>query len=595
MTTNEKLKKLRELMSQHNLDAFYVNTADSHQSEYISDHFKTRAWLTGFDGSAGYALVTKDAALLWADGRYFIQAAKQIEGSEFELMKIDIEGFPTLKEYLLDNLPQGGRLGLDGRIVSQAAFEEIAGYLKKKDIELVSNLDLVGDIWTDRPALPKAKAWLHDLKFTGLTAAEKLANVRAKMTKGAYDYALYAGLDDICWLFNFRGGDVPYNPVVLSYALISQDEARLFIDLDKVDQKLRSYMEENGVTLVAYEDLISHLKQLPAGAMVLNRDRIGTAFYTAIPAHMEISSELDYPHMLKAELNEVELANVRNSSLRDSVALTRFIFWVKDQAAQGADLNELNVLDKLYDLRKQGEYFVDISFNPISAYGSNAAMMHYSPTPDNHAKLKPGKLYLIDSGGQYLDGTTDITRTLSLGEVTKAEKYDYTLTLKALINLASQPFLTGTSGHYLDVLARSVMWQHGLDYKCGTGHPFGYLLGVHEGPGRFARVVINLTELKPGMLMTIEPGVYREGVSGVRIENDFVVMLGEKYDIDQYLYFDNLTFVPLDRELIDPDMLSAKELKWTNDFHAQVLEKVEPLLKDEREKEWLRQTCAPLS
>ena len=293
-------------------------------------------------------------------------------------MKIDMEDFPTLKEYLLDNLPQGGRLGLDGRIVSQGAFEEIAGYLKKKDIELVSNLDLVGDIWTDRPALPKAKAWLHDLKFTGLTAAEKLANVRAKMTKGAYDYALYAGLDDICWLFNFRGGDVPYNPVVLSYALISQDEARLFIDLDKVDQKLRSYMKENGVTLVAYEDLISHLKQLPAGTMVLNRDRIGTAFYTAIPAHMEISSELDYPHMLKAELNEVELANVRNSSLRDSVALTRFIFWVKDQAAQGAaDLNELNVLDKLYDLRKQGEYFVDISFNPISAYGSNAAMMHY--------------------------------------------------------------------------------------------------------------------------------------------------------------------------------------------------------------------------
>ncbi|HHV42855.1 MAG TPA: aminopeptidase P family protein [Clostridiaceae bacterium] len=594
MVTNEKLRKLRELMSEHNLDAYYVNTADSHQSEYISDYFKTRVWLTGFDGSAGTALVTQDKALLWADGRYFIQAAKQIEGSEFELMKMGIDGVPTLKEYLKDNLPQNGRLGLDGRIVSQGVIIDLEKYLKKKNIEIISDIDLVGDIWTDRPALPSAKAWLHDIKFTGKTAKQKLDAVREKMAKGLYDFALYAGLDDICWLFNFRGGDVPSNPVVLSFALISMDEARLFLDLKKVDDKFRAYMEENGVTLVEYNDLIDHLSALPAGSIVLNRDRIGTTYYQAIPDHVEISSEPDYPHFMKAELNDVELENTRNSSLRDSVALTRFIYWLKDQSAKGADLDELNVLDKVHELRKEGENFVDASFNAISAYGPNAAMMHYSPTPENHAKIKPGNLYLLDSGGQYLDGTTDITRTMSLGEVTKAQQYDYTLTLKALISLASQHFLTGTSGHYLEVLSRGVMWRHGLDYKCGTGHSFGYLLGVHEGPSRFARVV-NTTELKPGMLMTIEPGVYREGISGVRIENDVVVQLGEKYDVDQYLFFDNLTFVPMDRELIDTDMLSEEEIKWINDFHAQVLAKVEPLLTDEEEKEWLRETCAPLN
>ncbi|HHU07456.1 MAG TPA: aminopeptidase P family protein [Clostridiaceae bacterium] len=593
MTTNEKLTALRSLMQDNNLDAYYINTADAHQSEYISDYFQTRVWLTGFDGSAGYALVTGDKALLWVDGRYFIQAAKQIEGSEFEMMKIGIDGFPSLADYIKDNLPEGSRLGLDGRIVSQAFIDELQPTLLKSKIELVTDLDLVGDIWADRPALPSAKVWLHNIEFTGKTAKEKLDEVRATMAKENYDFAFYARLDDICWLFNFRGGDVPSNPVALSFALISQNDARLFVHLDKTDDKFRASMSENGVTLVDYDDIIPHLQQIPAGRMILNRSAIGTAFYNAIPEHVEISSEIDYPHLMKAQLNEVELKNVRNAHLRDSVALTRFIYWLKDQSAKGADLDELNVLDKVYELRKEGENFVHLSFSPISASGANAAMMHYAPTAESHAKIKPGKLYLLDSGGQYLDGTTDITRTMSVGEVTKEQKYDYTLTLKALIGLASQPFLTGTTGTYLEVLSRGVMWKHGLDYKCGTGHSFGYLLGVHEGPCRFMRA-FNATELKPGMLMTIEPGVYREGISGTRIENDVVVQLGEKIDIDQYLYFDNLTFVPFDRELIDPEMLSPEELKWTNDFHASVLEKVEPLLKDNNEIEWLRQTCAPL-
>ncbi len=593
MTTNEKLTALRALMQANNLDAYYVNTADAHQSEYISDFFQTRAWLTGFDGSAGYALVTKDKALLWADGRYFIQAAKQIEGSEFELMKIGIEGFPTLTDYIEENLPEGGRLGLDGRIVSQAFIDGLRPTLKKSKIELTADLDLVGDIWEGRPALPSAKVWLHDIEFTGRTAKDKLDEVRAKMAKNNYDYAFYARLDDICWLFNFRGGDVPYNPVVLSFALISQDDARLFIDLTKTDDKFCASMSENGVTLVDYDDIIPNLKQLPAGRMVLNRSAIGTAFYGALPKDVEIFSEIDYPHLMKAQLNDVELKNTRKAHLSDSVALTRFIYWLKDQSAKGADLDELNVLDKIYELRKEGENFVQLSFNPISASGANAAMMHYAPTSESHAKLEPGKLYLLDSGGQYLGGTTDITRTMSLGKVTKEQKFDYTLTLKAVIGLASQPFLTGTTGTYLEVLSRGVMWRHGLDYKCGTGHSFGYLLGVHEGPARFMRA-FNETVFKPGMQITIEPGVYREGISGIRIENDVVVQQGEKIDIDQYLYFDNLTFVPLDRELIDPEMLSPEELKWTNDFHNSVLEKVEPLLDDQKEIEWLRETCAPL-
>ncbi len=593
MKTDDKLKQLRELMKENKIDAYYVNTADAHQSEYISDHFKTRAWLTGFDGSAGYALVTEEKALLWADGRYFIQAEKQIKDSEFELMKISIDGYPSLEEYLQDNLPENGRLGMDGRIASQGFIDTVKPLLQKKKIEFVTDLDLVGDIWEDRPSMPAAKVWLHELKYTGKTAKEKLDEVRARMKENSYDFAFYARLDDICWLLNFRGGDVTINPVSLSFLLLTKEETSLFIDLDKVDAAFYASMAENNVKVAAYSDIISHLEALPAGNMVLDREKIGTTFYSAIPDHVEISSETDYPFQIKAQLNEVELENMRNSNLRDSLALTRFIGWLKKEVARGADLDELNVTEKLYSLRKEGENFVDISFVPISASGANAAMMHYAPTPEDHAKIKSGDLYLIDSGGHYLDGTTDITRTISFGQINEQQKFDYTITLKSFINLASQPFLTGTTGHYLEVLSRGTMWREGLDYKCGTGHAVGYLLGVHEGPGRFARVV-NEVELKPGMIMTIEPGVYREGVSGVRIENDFVVQEGEKIDIDQYLYFDNLTYVPLDRELIEPALLNERELKWVNDFHAEVLDKIEPLLSDKDEREWLKKACAAI-
>lgn len=591
LTTNEKLSKLRNLMKHNNLTAYYINTADPHQSEYIADHYKTRNWLTGFTGSAGYAVVTQNDALLWVDGRYFIQAERQISGSEFKMMKIATKGFPTLEEWLLDNLDEGDSLGMNGNLISEDFYIKLKNYLMDKNINLQTTLHLVEDLWIDRPPLPNAPIYIHELKYTGKSSTQKIQDIREKMLEDDVEAALYAGLNDIAWLFNIRGNDILNTPVSMAFALITNTKAYLYIEQDKVGPEARDFLEENGISLKDYHRIYKDLSNLDVHSIVLNQTNINHTLFAQIPDLIKIKNKIDYPYLMKATLNEIELENQRNSYLKDSVALTKFIFFIK-QNVQSKELNELNVAEKLYGLRAEQDLFVDESFSTIVAYGANAAMMHYSATENNYSQVDPKSFLLVDSGGHYFDGTTDITRTISCGPLTDEEIKDYTLTLKSHINLARAKFLHGVTGYYLDVLARQPVWQNYMDYKSGTGHAVGYLSGVHEGPQRFNMHYVDIP-LEHGMIITNEPGIYKEHKHGIRIENAYVVLNDKQVDTDLFMKLDCLSFVPLDKNAINVNMLENYELEWLNNYQAEVYRKISPYL-DSNEQKWLKIETAKL-
>ena len=590
-TTNQKLAELRQLMAENNLTAYYINTADPHQSEYIAEHYESRSWLTGFTGSAGYALVTKDEALLWVDGRYFIQAANQIKDSEFKMMKMATSGYPTIEEWLLDNLKAEDILGMNGQMISERFYLNISELLAEKNIKVKANYQLVESIWQDRPSMPSNPAFIHELKYTGKTTSEKITEVREKMEKDGAEAALYAGLNDIAWLHNIRGNDVKNTPVVTAFSLITKTQANLYLDQNKIDAKVRSFLEENGITIKNYKQVYEDLNQLSVNSLVLDKNVINHSLFSEIPDSIKIIEKKDYPYVIKTCLNEVELKNQRNSYIKDSVALTKFIYYIK-QNVQSGNLTELSVEKTLHDFRAKQDLFLDESFSTIAAYGPNAAMMHYSASPESYSKIEPEGYLLVDSGGQYLDGTTDITRTISCGKLTEEQIRDYTLSLKSHINLARAKFLHGITGYYLDVLARQPLWQYYMDYKCGTGHGVGYLLGVHEGPQRFNMNYMNVP-LEEGMIITNEPGVYKEGKYGIRLENDYVVQKDKQVDTDLFLHFDCLSFVPFDRAAIDTSLLEKYELDWLNAYQKAVFDKVSPSLNDE-EKAWLAAETAEL-
>lgn len=593
MTTNEKIQALRQQMADAQVDYYIVNTADPHQSEYLSEHFKERAWLTGFTGSAGTALVSKDQALVWADGRYFIQAARQIEGSEFKLMKMATPGYPSLNEWLRQEVKAGEVLGLNEASYSQRNFEFLSQLLSAQGASVKALPSLIAPIWQDRPAMPEAKIFSHDLQFTGQEAREKIAQVRKQMEADQAQANIVVGLDDVAWLYNYRGGDVANNPVALAFALITTDEAYLFIDEKKVSPAMRQIFSDQGITLLPYKQVSNKLSQLKVEKIVLDKRLVNRKLYQAILQETKILDKPSYVTQTKACLNPVELENQKKAYIRDSAAITRYLFWLKRQVKTG-ELNEWNAAEKLHELRSQGENFLDESFSSISAYGPNAAMMHYAPSAENFSKLEAKSFYLIDSGGQYFDGTTDITRTIALGSLTAEEKTDFTLTLKSHINLARAIFLAGTTGTQLDILAREPLWQHFMDYKCGTGHGVGYVLGVHEGPQRFSTAPSNVA-LKEGMHITIEPGVYKEGLHGIRLENDYVVTYAGENPPDRYLKLEVMSYVPLDNEAIIPELLSDQEIDWLNDYHAAVLEKIMPYMTTDSEKSDLEAACRPLS
>ena len=596
MTVNEKISALRDLMQEHGLYAYYIGTADPHNSEYIADHFRSRAFMSGFEGSAGTLVVTMDQALLWVDGRYHIQAGKDLAGSEIILMKAGAPGVPNTQDWLVDKLPQASKLAIAGSLHSDNEIGRMALKLSHKDITLITDLDLVDQLWEDRPPLPQGRVRSHPLKYAGRSSSDKIAEVRELMKQDLADAAFYVGLDDIMWLTNLRGEDVPGNPVALSYALIEKEKATLFINPDSLDSGVAETLADQGVTVAPYDSVRHALHGLQAERIVLDRDRVSRSLVEALPGESKIIVKRDYLQLMKAKLNDLQQKSQLEAGMRDSAYVTSYLYFVKHKAVELGH-NEYSVTAELERLRQQDPLYIEASFSSISAYGPNAAMMHYQATEENHAKLEAHGLYLVDCGAQMWDGTTDITRTIAMGELTRAEKEAYTLTLRSHIALASLPFLKDTSGVALDAVARSVVWRENSDYKCGTGHGVGFIAGVHEGPQRLtANYNAGGQTVEPGMVITIEPGVYVEGELGVRLENDYIVVPSDfetNAQGDIFYRFKTFIFVPFDRDAILVEKMSAAELNWLNDYHAQVREVLLPRLEDEAVKEYvLRETEA---
>lgn len=586
MKVKERVQNLRDLMKERDITAYIVNTADPHQSEYVADHYKGRVWISGFTGSAGTVIITQDEAILWTDGRYFIQANKELDSSIYKLYKMGIPGYPTYTEWLKDNLKDSDSLGFDGKTFAQSSVESLEKEFEEKNIKFIDQYDLVGEIWGDRPSIPNSQAFVHDLKYTGKTGKEKIEAVREEMKKREVDYYIFSSLDDIAWTYNIRGRDVQNNPVVISYGMISMDKAYLFVDKEKINRDVEAFLKVNGIDIAGYEEVANYVSNIEKNSRVLlDKDRINRWLYKAIPVECKIINGMNITTMLKGKKNEIEIENQRNAYIKDGVALVKFLHWL-DKNVGNITVTEMSAQEKLLEFRKEQEGFIEPSFGTISAYKGNAAMMHYSASETSNSEIKREGLYLVDSGGQYYDGTTDITRTVVMGPITEEEKKDFTLTLKGHINLSNTRFLYGASGHSLDVLARYPLWQEGIDYKCGTGHGVGFLLNVHEGPHRIAMVGNNVV-LEKGMIVSIEPGVYKEGSHGIRIENIVVVEEDIKTDSGQFMRFETLSFVPIDLEGVDVKLLSESEREWLNKYHEQVFIKLSPYLNEE-EKNWLK-------
>ena len=592
MNVNEKLNKLRKLMDERGIDIYIEPSADPHGSEYLADHFQTRAYITGFTGSAGTALVTGREAILWTDGRYFIQAENQLRDNEFELYKMNTPGFPSLNEWLSGNVTKETTIGFNGEVFSQGAVENIQENLDTGEVKFKDGEDLVGMVWGDRPELPVQEAFLIGEEFSGRATDSKIMDVRHELEKKKATHLVLGSLDDIAWLYNIRGWDVKNNPVVISYALVSEKEALLFTDEKKITLEVREALGKAGVEVQPYHNIFHVLSGLGSDArLLLDKNKINRSLFKSIPKTCKVLDSENITTYMKGRKNQVEIRNQKEAYLKDGVALTRFFHWL-DQVIGVEMVTEITASEKLLDFRKEQEGFLQPSFGTISAYGPNGAMMHYSPSERDCATLEKKGFYLVDSGGQYYNGTTDITRTVGLGEMSQEEKRDFTLVLKGHINLISSKFLQGTSGHVLDILARQPLWNQGIDYKSGTGHGVGYLLNVHEGPHRIATVPNNVA-MESGMVVTVEPGIYREGKHGIRIENVAVVQEDVNTESGQFLSFDVLSYCHIDRDCIISEMLSDHERTWLNSYNKAVYENLRDRL-DKGTRDWLWEKTQPI-
>ena len=588
-----RLAALRAEMKKEGLTAFVIPTSDFHDTEYVADYFAARKYFSGFTGSAGTLVVLADKAALWTDGRYFIQAARELEGSGIELMKMGEEGTPTILEYLEQNLKAGDTVGFDGRTVS---FNEARTWKRKlaaKDIAVESGKDLVSRVWTDRPAMPESETFVYPQQYAGKTVSQKLADVRKVMEKEGALAHIITKIDEIIWLFNFRADDIPCFPAALSYALITPETANLYIDESRVDEDTKAQLKEAGVRLCPYDRIYEDAKILK-GPVMIDPSFVNTRIAESLP-----TEPLEMPDpivLMKAVKNEAELAGTREAHLKDGAAVTEFMYWLKN-LPEDAGQTEVSAADYLRDRRREQEGYFEDSFETISAYKENAAMMHYHPGQKEVPLAKEGML-LVDSGGQYLDGTTDITRTFVLGPITEEEKKWFTKALRGHIRLEKAKFLQGCRGLNLDILARGPMWDEEIDYQCGTGHGVGHVSNVHEAPNGFRwRIVPERNDscvLEPGMITSDEPGVYEEGRFGIRHENEILVKKAGKNHYGQFLEFEPLTFVPFDRDGIDPSLMTEDEIQWLDDYHRAVYEKIAPRLKDEKIKTWLKDVTRPL-
>lgn len=590
MKVTERIAALRQQMEEKGIDVYLVPTADFHESEYVGVYFKARAFLTGFTGSAGTAIVTRQEAGLWTDGRYFIQAERQLAGSGITLYRSGEPGVPDELAFIRDRLPEGGCLGFDGRVVNTALGERLQAAAEEKHGQTALQWDLVDAIWQERPAVSRQPAFLLPESYSGMSAADKLANIRRQMKQAGADAHLVTTLDDVCWICNIRGNDAGRFHVVLSYLLITMEQAVLYVAEEALNEETGAYLAASGITVRPYDTVYEGVQNLSASVILLQKSKVNYRLYSSLPRTCQVIDGVNPSILLKAVKNPVELANIRQAHVKDGVAMVKFLYWLKHTIGT-KPVTELEASDYLEQCRyDQGA--LDLSFDTICAYGPNAAMMHYSATPESNALLQPKGFLLVDSGGHYMEGSTDITRTIALGELTQAEKLHFTAVLRANFNLAHARFLHGCTGQNLDILARGPIWDLGLDYRCGTGHGVGYLLSIHEPPNgfRYKKVPERMDSavLEPGMITTDEPGIYLEGQYGIRTENELICRLAEENEYGQFLEFENITYCPIDLDAIERSALAPEDVRRLNAYHRMVYDTLAPYLSGE-EAAWLKE------
>ena len=587
-TIKERIRALRTWMKQMGIDAFIIPSTDPHLSEYVAPHWQSREWISGFTGSAGTVVVTGNEAGLWTDSRYFLQAARQIEGTGIDLYKEMLPETPSIPAFLSERLKKGQTAGIDGRVFATDAARSLREEKAVKGIGLKCTPDPMEQIWNGRPEMPQAPAFIYDTKYAGRTCTEKLEAIRTEMKKAEADSLLLSALDEIAWTLNLRGSDVHCNPVVVSYLLIGRDEAHYFINSRKVTPEVAAHLHEAGVSLHTYQEIESYLTQLPAGSLMLEPGKTNYAVRSAIPQSCRVIEAPSPVALLKAVRNEQETAGLRQAMRRDGVALVKFLKWLEEAVPQGTE-TEISVDRKLHELRAAQPLYMGESFDTIAGYGAHAAIVHYEATPETDIPLEPRGFLLLDSGAQYLDGTTDITRTIALGPLTDEEKTDYTLILKGHIDLAMAVFPEGTRGAQLDVLARMPIWQHRMNFLHGTGHGVGHFLNVHEGP-QSIRMNENPVALRAGMVTSNEPGVYKAGSHGIRTENLVLTVPAGEGLFGRYLKFETVTLCPICTRGIVRSLLTPAETDWLNQYHRKVYEQLSPGL-NEDERLWLEKAC----
>ncbi len=584
MTVNNKLNALRERMRDEHIDAYIISSHDPHQSGDVASYYKSRKWISGFTGSAGSIVITQEHAGLWVDSRYYIQAEEETSDNEFNVFRMGMSDVPDFEEWILENLDNGQVAALDGMVFSVKQCRELKKKLAPKSLILRTDIDIVDEIWSDRPALPGTPVKDHDLKFAGRSREEKLVDIRYALFHLNADAHLICRLDDIAWTLNIRGNDIHHQPLAMSFLLISQKKCIWFIDSERLPSPLHDAMKDAGVRVLPHNSIVDYLTSMKGSAsLLLDSADISQTLLKAIPENCHIIEGKSPVSLMKSCKNRIEVKGARSACTRDGAAMVKFLYWLEDNIGK-TPLTEISCSDKAEELRSSMEFFQDISFNSIVGYQEHAALCHYSVTDDTNVEIRKKGFFLIDSGGHYLDGTTDITRTIAVGDLTEKQKKDYTLVLKAHINLASAVFHEDAKGGDLEVLARLPLWKEGRQYGHGAGHGIGSYLMVHEGPAGFGR---SETKLKEGMILTNEPGIYREGEYGIRIENMVTVVPFEKTEFGNFFKFETISMCPIDLTPVIHEMLTEDESKWLNDYHQKVIKTLEPLLEPE-EMSWLR-------
>ena len=596
MKTNipERIAALREAMKQHKIDAYIIPTSDPHMSEYPADCWKYREWISGFTGSAGTVIITADKAGLWTDSRYFLQASTQLEGTGIELFKMMLPETPTIPEFLTHELKEGQTVGLNGETYSLADARSLEKALAEKEIKLNTNASLIDPIWKERPAIPEAPMFEMPIELSGKSTEDKLIDINKMLHKAGADCTILSALDEVAWTFNIRGTDVAYNPVVISYAFVSEKESVLFVNPKKIPAEIAEHLKKEGVTLADYGMLATFLSRLPEQTRVfIDSKRTNVAIYNALPKSSILIEGTSPANHLKSIKNETEIKGFRNAVLKDGIAMTKFYFWLEKMLKAGEKVTELSAAAKLTALRSEQPQYVMDSFASISSYGPHGAVVHYSPTPETDTELKTDSLYLLDSGAQHLDGTTDITRTIALcDEPSEQMKKDFTRALKGTIGIAKCKFPAGIRGCLIDAFARKALWDAGINYLHGTCHGIGHCLNVHEGP-QSIRMEENPVILEPGMVMSDEPAMYRPGEYGIRTENMILIREDSETEFGKFLGFETLTLCYIDTKLVIPSMLSVREHAWLNKYHQMVYDLVSPHLNEE-EKAWLKEKTAEI-